>query len=369
MGVAGTDLGDALTANIQAMGLGTPVVVKVMSCTRSFSSVPASAVEAPWSHAPPASDPTQTAGAASGGAMVKVPFLKKFIAAFQNIGGADVVIFGMYVHEYAVDAAPRYAARAYVECLDSPPVWAGLSGIDRQRCATSIMHTYCAFIASRGFRFIHLLVPPPDDPDYYIFAPRSVPFRLRLNIHLLAWFNRVLETAQGMGVITDQRQSHRQEDAQFPPGMIPRSLFEEGLDGATTNAAVNTALLVEGVGSKNWQYTHGCFTQTFMVAALAQRGYVQPVHEDPDKGQPVPPCPAVANRTDCIKFLKDQSLNFGTLAHAQYASMVLCHTVRNEQLARSGGSVAGSDSKASKGPKGSSPKTKYSKSHSGGNSG
>lgn len=34
MGVAGTDLGDALTANIQAMGLGTPVVVKVMSCTR-----------------------------------------------------------------------------------------------------------------------------------------------------------------------------------------------------------------------------------------------------------------------------------------------------------------------------------------------
>lgn len=41
----------------------------------------------------------------------------------------------------------------------------------------------------------------------------------------------------------------------------------------------------------------------------------------------MPPCPAVANRTDCIKFLKDQSLNFGTLAHAQYASMVLCHTV------------------------------------------
>ena len=34
LGVAGTELGDALTANILAMGLGAPVMVKVLSCTR-----------------------------------------------------------------------------------------------------------------------------------------------------------------------------------------------------------------------------------------------------------------------------------------------------------------------------------------------
>ena len=33
-------------------------------------------------------------------------------------------------------------------------VWAGLSGIDRQRAATVIMQGYWAFISSRGFRFM-----------------------------------------------------------------------------------------------------------------------------------------------------------------------------------------------------------------------
>jgi len=32
------------------------------------------------------------------------------------------LIFGMYVHEYGLDAPPRYASRAYIECIDSPPV-------------------------------------------------------------------------------------------------------------------------------------------------------------------------------------------------------------------------------------------------------
>ena len=57
----------------------------------------------------------------------------KAILAFQRVDGADVLILGLYLHEYGPAASPVYAGRIMVECVDSPPVWPGpASAAERQ---------------------------------------------------------------------------------------------------------------------------------------------------------------------------------------------------------------------------------------------
>jgi len=248
-GVAVCALGDFLSARANAAGLSAPLAVRVLSCEAATTLVSEASLGepdaqpplAPWDAGP--EDLGALLDNAEGAAArpaVAVPFLRKLVAAFHNINGADALVFAMYVHEYPHTAPPRYAARALVEALDSPPVWPGLSGNERQRALTAILHGYFAFVASRGFRFMcdaspspspslslslflplsfslsfslslgaivsllvlvalmraraaavarsHLRVPPPDDAEHFIFARRTVLFRLRLNLHLETWF-------------------------------------------------------------------------------------------------------------------------------------------------------------------------------------
>ena len=39
------------------------------------------------------------------------------------LGGLQVTLFGMYVHEYGYECLPPNAGRAYVQCIDSTPLY------------------------------------------------------------------------------------------------------------------------------------------------------------------------------------------------------------------------------------------------------
>ena len=85
----------------------------------------------------------------------------------------------------------------------------------------------------------------------------------------------------------------------------------------------------EGVGSSAWQRKHMCFSQKFFLSILASNALSSPSRINSQ----LMPNKVCEDRVDFSKFIKDKGLHFHTLAHAQYATMVLVHAIAVEQRA------------------------------------
>ena len=125
---------------------------------------------------------SQTENSTGGGYAQRYIYKCKSILAFQKLDDAEVMFFGMYVHEFGAQAAPPAAGRVYIECLDSIPLH-GDKPADRQQLLTTVVHSYLRFIRSQGYRHVHIRVPPPSAENSHIFAYRSL--KIRLEVHIL----------------------------------------------------------------------------------------------------------------------------------------------------------------------------------------
>ena len=142
---------------------------------------------------------SQTDHATGGGAAPRYPYRCKCILAFQKLGGADVIFFGMYVHEFSPKAPAPAAGRVYIECLDSIPLH-GDTPADRQQLLTAVVHGYLRFVGSEGYRQVHIRVPPPSAENSHIFAYRSLKIRLEATLRMAQWYKRLLDGALQVSV-------------------------------------------------------------------------------------------------------------------------------------------------------------------------
>ena len=141
----------------------------------------------------------------------------------------------------------------------------------------------------------------------------------------------MLESATTLGLISSYHCGFSGDDV--PQGLLDVRRKQE-------KESSNSPILAEGVGSASWQCKHGerpvmsalpsnshsgCFNERFFVAGLRPgRGSLQDTI-------PVMPNKIVGSRLDCCNFIKEKGLQFHTLSHAQYATMVLVHCIASEQ--------------------------------------
>ena len=92
--------------------------------------------------------------------------------------------------------------RAYIECVDSLPILGTEPRDHRQKVLLAIMHGYLEVVRDRGFRSLHVRVPPPDEENAHIFNKRASHVRLEAMVRLSSWFAKVLESARLRGIIT-----------------------------------------------------------------------------------------------------------------------------------------------------------------------
>ena len=171
----------------------------------------------------------------------RFPFHKKAIFAFRREqNGSEIVLMGMYVHEFVgLSSAPakeggrppthhqanNMTGRAYIECVDSLPILGSEPRDHRQKVLLAIMHGYLEDVRDRGFRSLHVRVPPPDEENAHIFNKRASHVRLEAMVRLSQWYAKVLEAARMRGIITSVDSStHILALENFPAAVLPSSV-------------------------------------------------------------------------------------------------------------------------------------------------
>ena len=209
--LADTPLGQYLTARSRAaVENAQDLVIKVVSDKEMYKQLPDMGMNA--SQHP-------SGGGARGYSWCS--YRSKCILGFRRFRstGSQVVFLGMYVHEYGWQCQSPNAGRAFIECLDSTPLYSEERPAERQDVLSNIILAYFEFVTAQGFEFAHIRVPPPTDDKGYIFASRSVNVRLRAAMHLAHWFKRLLQTAESKGIIRCFSAS-ADSSARFPASLL-----------------------------------------------------------------------------------------------------------------------------------------------------
>jgi hypothetical protein len=88
---------------------------------------------------------------------------------------------------------------------------------------------------------------------------------------------------------------------------------------------------VDGVGSSAWQCKHACFNEKFFLTMLTNNS-LSAAHFA-NVNSHLMPNKWAGDRSDLSNLIKEKGLHFHTLSHAQYATMVLVHSIAAEQRA------------------------------------
>lgn len=262
----------------------------------------------------------QTENSTGGGFAQRYMYRCKSIVAFQKLDEAEVIFFGMYVHEFGPQSASPAAGRVYIECLDSIPLH-GDRPADRQQLLTTVVHSYLRFIRSQGFRHVHIRVPPPSAENSHIFAYRSLRIRLEATLRMAQWYKRLLEGALQAGVVSSfEGESHLSKIESFPPCILPAAdIAEEHAFSAmrSTAARLRESGNQEGVDASVLQRLVS-FKERFFVAHLVPSDTAARKLEVDDS--PLHMCPVVSRRRDLIAVCARERLSFTTLDSAKFAT-------------------------------------------------
>lgn len=88
---------------------------------------------------------------------------------------------------------------------------------------------------------------------------------------------------------------------------------------------------MDGVGSSAWQCRHACFNEKFFLTMLTNNSLSGSHFANVNSH--LMPNKWAADRSDLSKLIREKGLHFHTLSHAQYATMVLVHSIATEQRA------------------------------------
>jgi len=323
-----TALGDHLTRCAQAsIEDGADIVVKVVSDKDVFKQLP---------------EGSQHHCSSSTGQGTWCSYRCKAILAFRRFraSGAQVVFFGMYVHEYGPSAPASTAGRVLVENIDSTPLHAEEKGAQRQDVLTAIIHGYLEYVASEGFTFVHVRIPPPTDENGHIFTSRSVHVRLRAAMHLAHWFKRLLNKGKAQGVIADFASAPHASMANFPPTLLEpghvaadiafRYAGEDGTaphwaDAVEQGHQQPSAALAERLATVK---------DRFFIVSLNRGGDVGHAMRQRIEASSVSLQSNLAGaRADLVALIHGEQYSFHTLQHNRHSTMLLVHHLVEEQRA------------------------------------
>lgn len=137
----------------------------------------------------------------SGEMNAEFPYRSKALFAFQEIDGADVCFFGLFVQEYGSECAHPNAGRVYMTCLDS------VNFFEPRQYRTSVYHEillgYMDFVKQLGYSTVHIWACPPPIGQNYIFYCRP-PTQKRPNAEMLVkWYKTMFKKGKSERIIDD----------------------------------------------------------------------------------------------------------------------------------------------------------------------
>ena len=131
------------------------------------------------------------------------PYRAKAIFAFQEIEGADVVLFGMYVQEYDGRAPAPNSRRVYISYLDS------VHFFRPKHLRTDVYHEiligYLDYVKKLGYLYAHIWACPPSEGDDYIFHCHPMDQRVPKAKRLQDWYKKMLDRALLERVIVEYK--------------------------------------------------------------------------------------------------------------------------------------------------------------------
>ena len=138
-----------------------------------------------------------------------MPYRKKIIFAFQNIGGAEVCFFGMSVEEYGSNCAPQNARRVYLSMVDSVKY---LQPAQYQTAVyQQIVINYLAYVKSLGYTLFHFYSCPSMEGFDYVFHGKPPNQKMPDQQRLREWYEALLNKAVTQGVVEDWANSNTKD--------------------------------------------------------------------------------------------------------------------------------------------------------------
>ncbi|CAM9530579.1 unnamed protein product, partial [Phaeothamnion confervicola] len=135
----------------------------------------------------------------SRGCAVEFPCRSKCFVLFQNLDGADTILFGMYVYEYGHKCPPPNQRRVHISYLDSVHFFRPREL--RTAVYQEVLVAYLAYVRNRGFHTAHLWACPPLKGDDYILYCHPEDQRTPKDDRLRLWYTDMLGRAQSEGVV------------------------------------------------------------------------------------------------------------------------------------------------------------------------
>jgi hypothetical protein len=255
----------------------------------------------------------------------------KSIFAFQQLDGqGEVLVLGMYVHEFGPEAPSQTSGRVLIECVDSIPIHGNERSDERQRLLTAIVHGYVEYVKSMGFSHVHLRVPPPSAEDHHIFSPRSLGVRVEATVRMAHWYRRLLEGAQLKGIIYSfDMQSHLSKMESFPPAILPSSDLAEEHAFSTMLSQLSRNIQSDKRNENDVRLFHrlSSFKDRFCVASLQDDSAAQPRVDS----TPMMTTAVASRRLTFVMACKRENLSFGTLADAKMSTLLLLSRMISDQ--------------------------------------
>ena len=175
------------------------------------------------------------------------PYRCKCLLVFQNIDGADVILFALYVYEHGKQNPHPNQRTVYISYLDS------VHYMRPRQLRTFIYHeiliAYLEYARRSGFAKAHIWACPPLKGDDYIFYAKPEDQKTPKDKMLTKWYIEMLEKCQARDIVGKVTNMY---DLYFAPGTFDATSVPY-LEGDYFSSEIESIIkdLEEGKGSKS----------------------------------------------------------------------------------------------------------------------
>jgi len=175
------------------------------------------------------------------------PYRCKCILVFQNIDGADVILFALYVYEHGKENPSPNHRTVYISYLDS------VHYMRPRKLRTFVYHeiliAYLEYARQHGFAKAHIWACPPLKGDDYIFYAKPEDQKTPKDKMLTKWYIDMLVEAQKRSIVGKVTNMY---DLYFAPGIHDATAVPY-LEGDYFSSEIESIIkdLEDGKGSKS----------------------------------------------------------------------------------------------------------------------